>query len=337
MPGILINLLEKVNPNIKLKTLNKIIAGIIFLLLVSSSLILVFEPDSRFQGFIDALWWSIVTITTVGYGDKYPVTIGGRIIAIILMLTGIGIFGAVTATIADLTIDLRKRREQGKLPVKFKDHIIICGWCKKTTEIIKQITNEAFNKKIVLIANIDNNPYGNNNDIHFIQGEIDSEDILLKAGIMEADRVIILNEDNDDRSTVLAALTIENLNPDIYSIAEVNKKENRKHFENANVDEIIVNEEVNARLLVRSAFYPGTSRIIKDLISNEDSNEIYMFNSKKEDLKFTFLEIVSNYFQNENILIFAVKRNNEIIINPSPDFELAEKDKFVYIGKEKID
>src|SRR6056297_1001689 len=211
MLGFLINYLKKVNPEIKFKTLNKIIAGIIFLLLVTSTLILIFEPQNRFEGFLDALWWSIVTITTVGYGDKYPITIAGRIIAIILMLTGIGIFGAVTANIADLLINLRKRRELGKLSANFKDHIIICGWCNKTGEIIKQINNEKIDKQIVLVANIKSNPYEDNREIHFVQGEIDSEQALKKAGIMKAKRVIILNEDNNDRSTVLAALTIENL------------------------------------------------------------------------------------------------------------------------------
>jgi len=335
MLGILINFLKKVNPEIKIKTLNKIIAGIIFLLLVTSTLILIVEPENRFNGFLDALWWSIVTITTVGYGDKYPITVAGRIIAIVLMLTGIGVFGAVTANIADLLINLRKRRELGKLPAEFKNHIIICGWCKKTDDVIKQILNEKSNKNIVLVANIESNPYDENREVHFIKGEIDSEYELKKAGIMEADKVIILNEDNNDRSTVLAALTIESLNPDIYSIVEVNFRENRKHFENANVDEIIVNEEINAGLLARTAFYTGTSRIIAELVSNEKDNEIYMFKSKKNDWNLSFIELVNRYKKEKNIIVFAVIRYNEVIINPSVDFKINKNDIIVYIGVEK--
>ncbi len=335
MLGILINYLKKVNPDIKLKTLNKILAGIIFLLLVTSKLILVVEPEDRFNGFIDALWWSIVTITTVGYGDKYPITIAGKIIAIVLMLTGIGVFGAVTANIADLLINSRRRRELGKLPAKFKDHIIICGWCKKTDDVIKQILNEKLDKNIVLIANIESNPYDEKREVHFVQGEIDSENALKKACIMEADKIIILNEDNNDRSTVLAALTIESLNPDIYSIVEVNFRENKKHFENANVDEIIVNEEINAGLLARTAFYTGTSRIIAELVSNEKDNEIYMFKSKEDEWDLSFIELVNKYKKEKNIIIFAVIRYNEVMINPPVDYKIGKDDIIVYVGIEK--
>ena len=57
----------------------------------------------------DSFWWTIVTITTVGYGDIYPVTTGGRILAIFLMLGGIATFSAATATIAAHLIERNKK------------------------------------------------------------------------------------------------------------------------------------------------------------------------------------------------------------------------------------
>ncbi len=73
---------------------------IAFLLLITSSIsILIVETDlnSNIKSAEDAIWWSITTITTVGYGDKYPVTTEGRIIATILMIYGVGIFGTISA------------------------------------------------------------------------------------------------------------------------------------------------------------------------------------------------------------------------------------------------
>lgn len=62
-------------------------------------------PDySPIKNFPDALWWSVVTVTTVGYGDLVPVTTSGRAIAIALMLGGIGIFGGLTANLASFFI-----------------------------------------------------------------------------------------------------------------------------------------------------------------------------------------------------------------------------------------
>ncbi len=84
-------------------TLSTVILATILLILFSSIAILNLEttPDSNITNAGDALWWSFVTITTVGYGDFYPVTLGGRIIASILMIGGIGLFGTFTAFVAD--------------------------------------------------------------------------------------------------------------------------------------------------------------------------------------------------------------------------------------------
>jgi voltage-gated potassium channel len=68
----------------------------------SSIAILQFEnaPDSNILTAEDALWWSYTTITTVGYGDRFPVTTEGRLIGVALMTVGVGIFGTYTALIA---------------------------------------------------------------------------------------------------------------------------------------------------------------------------------------------------------------------------------------------
>ena len=57
-------------------------------------------PDSSITSFGDALWWSVTTVTSVGYGDTYPVTTTGRVVGVALMLTGIGLIGVVTASVA---------------------------------------------------------------------------------------------------------------------------------------------------------------------------------------------------------------------------------------------
>jgi voltage-gated potassium channel len=76
-------------------------------LLAGAWLVFLFEDNakgSNIHSYPDALWWAIVTVTTVGYGDRYPVTAGGRIVAAILMLVGIGLIGVLTATVASVFI-----------------------------------------------------------------------------------------------------------------------------------------------------------------------------------------------------------------------------------------
>lgn len=76
-------------------------------LMLGAWLVLLFDENakgSNIHNYPDALWWAIVTVTTVGYGDRFPVTGGGRAVAVVLMLVGIGLIGVLTATVASLFI-----------------------------------------------------------------------------------------------------------------------------------------------------------------------------------------------------------------------------------------
>ncbi len=90
-----------------------VLATTVLVLALSSAGILLVEhaPDSNIRTAGDALWWSVSTVTTVGYGDRYPVTREGRFIAAALMITGVGIFGALSGAIASFF--LGAKREAG--------------------------------------------------------------------------------------------------------------------------------------------------------------------------------------------------------------------------------
>ncbi len=84
-------------------TLNSVLIISILMIIFSSISILQVEndPQSNINTAGDAIWWAFVTITTVGYGDYYPVTLEGRVIAVVLMTTGVGLFGTFTAFVAN--------------------------------------------------------------------------------------------------------------------------------------------------------------------------------------------------------------------------------------------
>lgn len=89
----------------------------VVLLLFSMIAILVFErdPNSNIKSPMDALWWGITTMTTVGYGDRYPVTMEGRFVAMILMITGVGLFGVLTGLFARFFVEPDLNREDSDI------------------------------------------------------------------------------------------------------------------------------------------------------------------------------------------------------------------------------
>jgi voltage-gated potassium channel len=88
-------------------SLFRVLIAALATLVLGAWLVLLFERNatgSNIHNYPDALWWAIVTVTTVGYGDRFPVTGGGRTVAVILMLVGIGLIGVLTATVASVFI-----------------------------------------------------------------------------------------------------------------------------------------------------------------------------------------------------------------------------------------
>lgn len=337
MITVLLQYFKKFKTRIDPTMLYRLIAVAILIIIISAVLIFRIEPEGQFNRISDAVWWAVVTATTVGYGDFYPVTTGGRVIAGILMITGIGLFGGITATLTDLFIKIEKRRELGQLEANYEGHILICGWCHKTKEIIVQILNENMkNKQIVLIADLERDPFPDNNLVHFVRGKIDDQETLEKANVGKAVTAIILNEDNNDATTVLSALTINSLNPDLYSIAEISREENAIHLENAGVDEIVVNNDINSRLMVRTALYHGTSIIFNELLSNKVGNEIYMKEAEETDISRKYIDVFNIFKKESNVTLLGLKRGQQVLLNPDNDEVISKGDLLIYISSEKL-
>jgi len=93
------------------------LVAVLVLLTCSSSILFVEQDakDANIKSAADALWWGIATMTTAGYGDKYPVTGEGRIVASILMISGVGLFGTFTGLVSSFLISPRRQEEEVSL------------------------------------------------------------------------------------------------------------------------------------------------------------------------------------------------------------------------------
>src|SRR5210317_1899575 len=129
----------KILYDISRHTLSRVVLGIILFALAGAFLVFIFESDqntAEFTSFSDAVWWILVTITTVGYGDMAPITPGGRSIAIIIMFFGVALLSLFTATISSVFITKKIKEGKGLEDIKFKNHLLICGWNFSAEQIL---------------------------------------------------------------------------------------------------------------------------------------------------------------------------------------------------------
>jgi voltage-gated potassium channel len=115
---VLVSALKRSRDVLTHRGLHYVLLAVLAIVVACSAVELAFEqhaPGSSIHSFGDALWWAIVTVTTVGYGDVAPVTAGGRGVAVVLMLVGIGLIGTLTATVASYFVEEATDREKAEL------------------------------------------------------------------------------------------------------------------------------------------------------------------------------------------------------------------------------
>ncbi|GAA5416395.1 hypothetical protein Pryu01_01429 [Paraliobacillus ryukyuensis] len=251
----------------------------IILVALTSYLIVVVEPET-FPSMWDGFWWVMTTVTTVGYGDYSPVSVGGRMVALFLYIFGIGVVGVIIGKVVDGLAAFRRKKEAGDIVFKEKQHYIIIGWSKKASFAIKEMLDTSKDIEIVIIDDLENAPILEDN-IHYIKGNASDTATLKKANVQEAHSVLVFADDmiEDDQltdgKTLLIASAIESIAPDVHTIVEVMEEEHIKNFEYMQVDEFIVSTETVSSLFVRSAFRKGLSSVYGQLLRRTKGDDLF--------------------------------------------------------------
>jgi voltage-gated potassium channel len=266
-------------------TLTRIIFAITFFALAGASLVFLFENgvNKQFQVLGDAVWWVLVTMTTVGYGDKVPITGAGRIIGIIMMFFGLALLSSFTATISSFFIAKKIKEGRGLEEIKLKNHLVICGWNFSVEQILSWLEKEK--KKvgsIVLINQLNEESIAeiihrfSSLKIKYVRGDFSKESVLNRANIRFAHTAVILPDSSaglgtkSDEQTILSTLTIKSINSKIKVYAYIVDRESLSHIRKAKADEVLISDAYAGYLMASHIVSPGVPQTVHQLIS-EDS------------------------------------------------------------------
>lgn len=194
-------------------------------LVVTSSLFWTFEHGKTgVQDLGDVVWWWVVTSSTVGYGDVVPVTWGGRLAAILAMVTGLFVFASLVAISAESVHAYLERRNIGTAQVRSRGHIVICEYTAVADELIQSLPKcpELADREIAIVSDlVPSNPYPQH---HFVSGVPINPAALRLANIQHADHVFIfanLRFADPDVKTLHVAQRVIDLNPRATVLAEM--------------------------------------------------------------------------------------------------------------------
>lgn len=342
---IIFQLIHKLKRAVKTTT-GRLLFTVLIVFIIGVFGIHIFEGQrDEFSSLENKVWWFVVTMTTVGYGDLYPVTTGGRILTMILMIVGISVLGVVLGHIASTIVEIKRKENLGlKSLDTLKNHTIICGWNSKIQDMLMDFHHDFPEKEVVIITNQihEKPPFFGKKDF-FVKGDPARNADLEKAGIKNAENIIVLsdrNQNNPDMATVLSVLSIKKLNPKILATVELNDNENLEYIQDAGADNIISIGDLSSKLFIQEIMDAGITNLVNELLSSRYGNQIIknsinsnFFNEAKYK---NFKELVHFYKKNYNVIVFAAEKENEIKVNPENDYILDKNSKIFYIGEKRI-
>ncbi len=255
---------------------------IILITIIASILIEIFESNQNkaFSTFWDSVWWVIVTITTVGYGDKIPLTPLGKLIGALIMFIGIALLSVVTATVSSILVTRKIKEGKGLQEIKLKDHILLCGWNNQGEHIFSTFEMEQqTDSPIVMINQLSEEEIAEIIDrydkitIKFVRGDFTKENIINRANAKYAKSAIILPDMSSgitkpgDERTILATLTLKTINPKIKVYTHILDRDNISHLRKAKADEVFVSDMYTGYLMANYVAAPGVPQFVQQLFS----------------------------------------------------------------------
>jgi len=206
---------------------------------------------------LDALYYAIVTSTTVGYGDITPMTQQARLFGISVVVLGAASFAVALGSVLGPAIEARFARALGTMTDTdydlFEDHVLVLGYGDLTEPLLESLGTE---QTLVVVADSNDATRLRDRGIDVLVGDPSDDDDLLQAGVGRA-RAVVAATERDERDA-FAILTARELAPDVRIVAAATARDNVEKLRRAGADDVISPAVIGGQRLSRSALDDGT-------------------------------------------------------------------------------
>jgi voltage-gated potassium channel len=274
------------------------------------------------------LWWSIVTMTTVGYGDLVPKTTPGRVIGFLTMLSGMGLTSLVTAAFSSLLVAQQLQAASGLEAITDSDHTIIAGWNDRAEAVIGGLIASTPGGKpnIVLVNLLEAEKLSELKykyrkiSLRFVRGDATSEQAMERAGAAKASNCIVMADTQqapggeDLRSTVVV-LTVDRMNPNIKITAELMLPENEADIRRVGVDDIVLAGQDAGFFMSAGALSPGLGNAAREMLKASGEAEIRRIDFPRSMRGLSYEEVFKLYRQQDVLLVGVISERINVSLD----------------------
>ncbi len=285
---------------------------------------------------LEALYMTIITLTTVGFGEVHPLGARGRIFTILLILLGAGFVAYNLAYFTRLLLDgdlleIYRRRKLSKTVKRLKGHYIICGYGQMGQIIAQQLLDHE-----VPIIVVDNGEQVvsrlREKGIVYIEGDATEEEHLIAAGIHQARGLVaVVNRDTDN---VFIVLTARDLNKDLFICARASSSGTEKRLVKAGADRVVSPYASGALRIAHNILRPTVTDFLELALYGAGMELSMEEFSIPDDFELVGKQLMDSGIRHDyNLIIVAIKRlDGTMVYNPAPHEELQAGDILVAIG-----
>lgn len=292
--------------------------------------------------FIDALYMTVITIATVGFGEVHKLTTGGRVFTVFLIMGGVAGAGYTLGRIVEFMIegyftDMWGGRTMKKRIDQLTNHYIVCGFGRVGEQVARE-----FNRQNAPFVVLDNNPlvqkYLDQEGVLYIQGDASDEKVLMQAGIERAKGLISVVD--NDADNVYVTLTARALRPDLFIIARSNMESAAYKLKRAGANRVISPYSLGGRRIASMVLKPIVSDFLDTVMHGEDM-ELQL-----SELKISPSSPLSNRTvreadirQRSGAMVLSIYRQNGVFDSDlHADTKIGDGDKLIVIGtREQLD
>lgn len=324
------------NPLIKLLK-SKIYTAIFLLAILLGAGVVGFKILSQLS-WIDAFYMTVITITTVGFGEVQPLDESSKVFTILLILTSVVIVGYAISVITEYILSknnlegLKQRKMQKKID-NLKDHIIICGYGRNGKQAATKLM--AYKKPFVVIEkNKEIAEKYQSELVPFVIGNANEDEILLQAGIERASTLIsALPNDADNLFVVLSSRQI---NSDLNIISRASQETSYKKLKLAGANNVILPDKIGGDHMASLVVVPGLLEFIDNLsiVGNSNINiEEISVEQLYDTSQIKTIRDLDLRKQTGCSIIGFKNAQGEYLINPEADLKLIPNSKIIVLGR----